>query len=210
MNVTMAAVDQTNNEPCTRTRLLNRLGMFQEKRMSSSCQICPSVPNPKRDYITGTTTGTTTTVGRVAPTHEELKDHSENYSSLPPPCQKIRFNPSASVVYIPIRNQYSNRIKKHIWTNRYELAENAQRNTLEFEYEGYDFNKVVLEDDMYIDCLNGELVHPCHILCHDSPSEKEDDLDNNFNPLKKQEAFDFFGRFRETLQVRINSLITGM
>ena len=112
------------------------LWMFQEKRMSSSCEISPIVP-PKRDYDTGTI------LGRITPTREELKDHSE-HSSLPPPCQKIRFNPSAYVVYIPNRNQCSNRgIKKCIWTDRYELGEIVERNTLEFEYEGYDFNKVV-------------------------------------------------------------------
>jgi hypothetical protein len=199
----MAALGQT--EAYTRTRLLNRLGMFQEKRMSSSCEISPIVP-PKRDYDTGTV------LGRITPTREELKDHSV-HSSLPPPCQKIRFNPSAYAVYIPNRNQYSNRIKKRIWTDRYELAENVERNTLEFEYEGYDFNKVVLEDDMYVDSLNGELVHPCHV-CHDSnqyekEEVKEDDLDD-FTPLKKQESFDLFGMFRETLQERIDSLSTGM
>jgi hypothetical protein len=199
--------DLGRTEAYTRTRLLNRLGMFQEKRMSSSCEIRSPIVQPKRDYDTGTV------LGRTTPTQEELKDHSEQNSSLPSPCQKIRFNPSASVVYIPSRDQYSNRIKKRIWTDRYELAEIVERNTLEFEYEGYDFNKVVLEDDMYVDSLNGELVHPCHV-CHDynqyeTEEDKEDDPDD-FTPLKKQESFDFFGIFRETLQERIDSLSTGM
>jgi hypothetical protein len=200
----MAALGQT--EAYSRTRLLNRLGMFQEKRMSSSCEISPIVP-PKRDYDTGTV------LGIITPIQEELKDHSEQ-SSLPPPCQKIRFNPSASVVYIPSRNQYSNRIKKRIWTDRYELAEMVERNTLEFEYEGYDFNKVVLEEDMYVDSLNGELVHPCNVF-HDSnqqygmEEDKEDDLDE-FGPLKKEDSFDFFGMFRETFEERMDSLRTGM
>jgi hypothetical protein len=56
-------------------------------------------------------------------------------------------------------------------------------------------------------------VHPCHV-CHDynqyeTEEDKEDDPDD-FTPLKKQESFDFFGIFRETLQERIDSLSTGM
>ena len=126
-------------------------------------------------------------------TREELKDHSE-HSSLPPPSQKIRFIPSAYVVYIPNRNQYSNRIKKRTWTDRYELAENVERNTLEFEYEGYDFNRVLLKADMYVDSLNGELVHTCHV-CHNSnqyekEEVKEDNLDD-FTPLKNKNPLTF-------------------
>jgi hypothetical protein len=201
----MAALGQA--EAYSRTRLLNRLGMFQEKRMTSSYEISPIVP-PKGDYDTGTV------LGIITPIQEELKDHSEQ-SSLPPPCQEIRFNPSASVVYIPSRNQYSNIIKKRIWTDRYELAEMVERNTLEFEYEGYDFNKVVLEEDMCVDSLNGELVHPCNVF-HASnqqyagmEEDKEEDLDD-FGPLKKEDSFDFFGMFRETFEERMDSLRTGM
>lgn len=75
----------------------------------------------------------------------------------------IHFKDTVSVIPIPSRHQYSDRIKQRIWSNRLELREMAQRNMIEFESEGYDWRNVVLEEDMYIDACNGNYIHPCHV-----------------------------------------------
>jgi hypothetical protein len=38
----------------------------------------------------------------------------------------------------------------------------AHRNTIEFRAEGWEWRNVLLEDEMYVNVVNGELIHPCH------------------------------------------------
>jgi hypothetical protein len=72
----------------------------------------------------------------------------------------IHFQDDVLVVPIPSRHEYSDRIKKVLWSGVDELSELVERNRVEFASEGWDVNFVLEEDDMYIDSDNGELVHP--------------------------------------------------
>jgi hypothetical protein len=51
--------------------------------------------------------------------------------------KSLSFVETVEVVPIPMRNEYSNRVKARLWSNAQEIQENAARNSLEFAHEGY-------------------------------------------------------------------------
>jgi hypothetical protein len=97
----------------------------------------------------------------------------------------VHFNTVVSCVEIPSRTQYSKRIKQSLWRDREELDAMVERNKKEFRFENYDWHSVVLDDDMYVDSINGELVHPCHVRGYDF--EDNDDDSSASEQEKKQE-----------------------
>jgi hypothetical protein len=104
--------------------------------------------------------------------------------------KSLSFDEQVEVVPIPMRTEYSNRVRSRLWSSAIEIQENAARNTIEFASEGYvdralycvllfsflcshkmlrlfqtcRWNwKNVLEDDrMYVCVATSELIHPCH------------------------------------------------
>lgn len=88
---------------------------------------------------------------------------STTTSTKPKKTTKIAFQDKVEVLPIPTRYEYSDRIKSRIWSNRYELQENAERNALEFASEGWDWKNVKEDDHMFICSQSGELVHPVHL-----------------------------------------------
>ena len=102
----------------------------------------------------------------------------------------VRFNAVVSGVKIPSRNQYSRRIKQTLWRDRYELSEMVERNTTEFHAENYDWEQVVLDDQMYVDITSGEKVHPCHVegQYYDDNEEDCKEEESGFTPLSKSES----------------------
>jgi hypothetical protein len=163
------------SEKCTRTRLLNRLGLFHQSQENQSSKAPSARPRSSGRSILGT----------VVPFEAKLKNED---TSVAPPSSKpsVQFNEIVSGVNIPSRYQYSNRVKKFIWSDRWELQEMAERNMIEFEAEGLDWRNVVLDDDMYIDSINGQLIHPCHF---DDFAEDTKNDDNAFVPLTRLDSF---------------------
>ena len=51
--------------------------------------------------------------------------------------KRITFEEKVEVVPIPMRNEYSTRIRTRLWSNATEIYQNAARNTVEFASEGY-------------------------------------------------------------------------
>lgn len=84
-------------------------------------------------------------------------------STTPSGSRKIAFQENVSVVPIPTRYEYSDRIKSKIWSNRAELHANAERNAIEFAAEGWNWRNVTEDEGMYICSQSGELVHPIHL-----------------------------------------------
>jgi hypothetical protein len=79
-----------------------------------------------------------------------------------PQRRKICFNDSVSVAHIPMRSEYSDRVRSRMWSNRYEIHENATRNAIEFQAEGWDWRTVTEDEGMFVCTSSGELIHPVH------------------------------------------------
>mmetsp|Transcript_18147 Transcript_18147/g.29303 ORF Transcript_18147/g.29303 Transcript_18147/m.29303 type:complete len:214 (+) Transcript_18147:65-706(+) len=200
--------------PCrtvdTRTRLLNSLGLFQQQQQLQQVK-CPTITLLGDDP---------NVLSSVSHRHNKKKPrHVRRWSDIPPRStlhnsiafeaklkddryrsrlpetansSTVRFNTVVSVVQIPSRNQYSKRIKQSLWRDRDELSEMVERNMEEFRAENFDWRSVVLDDDMYVDSTNGELVHPCHVPganddfgVHDEKEEVSALDDDSFLPLTR-------------------------
>ena len=75
---------------------------------------------------------------------------------------RINFNEEVAVVPIPMRGEYSERMRCRLWSNAEEIYENAARNSIEFASEGWDWRNVCEDDDMYVCSVSKELIHPVH------------------------------------------------
>jgi len=67
---------------------------------------------------------------------------------------RISFNLDVIVVPIPMRDEYSNRVKDRLWTKPEDLYENAKRNALEFAAEGWDWRTAFEDENMYRDAIS--------------------------------------------------------
>ena len=80
--------------------------------------------------------------------------------------RRLTFNETVSVVPIPMRTDYSHRVRERLWNDVDDIMLNAQRNALEFAAEGWDWRTVTEDEYMYRDAASGELIHPVHMEGH--------------------------------------------
>lgn len=77
--------------------------------------------------------------------------------------RKLSFNEDVAVCPIPMRNEYSKRIKDKLWSSPEEMMLNAHRNSVEFAAEGWDWRSAMEDENMYRSVQTNELIHPVHV-----------------------------------------------
>merc|ERR1719491_564258 len=97
------------------------------------------------------------------PTIKALKN-KDNKSKKSSSKKCIAFDEAVSVVPIPMRSEYSSRIRTRIWSDRKEIYKNAYRNAMEFRAEGRDWRNVTEDEGMYICRISGKPIHPSLII----------------------------------------------
>ena len=86
--------------------------------------------------------------------------YSESKSSRSGRKYRIRFHSYVKVVEIPDRNAYTSKQKRRMWNGNEAIRENAKRNKVEYEWEGWEWQNVIEEDEFCF--VDGQLLHPAH------------------------------------------------
>jgi len=90
-------------------------------------------------------------------------ESTEPAEPIKPKRRGISFDESVNVVPIPMRTDYSKRMRDRMFHDRKDLETMAARNSIEFAAEGWDWRTVTEEDFMYTCSVTGTKVHPIHI-----------------------------------------------
>jgi len=130
-----------------RHRLIRSLGIDQSFKTANS----PSMNTMRKKILTASS--------EAVP----LKNHC-GYKAIPKPDSRIQFNSVVESMPIPSHQDYSDRVKRLLWSNNMEIKENAQRNAREFAFEGWSPQYVLEEDQMYLDVGSMEFIHPVHVV----------------------------------------------
>ncbi|CAB9497240.1 expressed unknown protein [Seminavis robusta] len=130
-----------------RSRLLHQLGIQKQLAIQNATQ------NANASASNSEAWGPTTEL--------PLNDAKTSWAKQPNHRQ-LQFHPTVTVHPIPSYKVYSKRIQRTIWTNAQELQEQVTRNALEFNYEQWDANKVLDEDNGLL-FHDGEWIHPVHV-----------------------------------------------
>jgi hypothetical protein len=152
----------TQHDKQIRARLLNRLGIYgavEAPAIVAASQPLTAAQHRRHRILRGLGVGGYTLkpsppdgsairnpLEGVMPTKEPLKVDGAPAERK----TRIAFSEDVEVMAIPTRYEYSDRIKSRIWSNRYELQENAERNALEFASEGWNWRNVTEDDGKFI------------------------------------------------------------
>lgn len=101
------------------------------------------------------------TIGKI---HRKYNRSNDEGSASPPPDRRtVHFDNNVLVVPIPSRHDYSNRIKKALWRNKNEIRDIVDRNRYEYLSEGWEWSRVLEDEEMYFDVATGDKIHPCWV-----------------------------------------------
>jgi len=77
--------------------------------------------------------------------------------------KRVGFRENVTVVPIPMRGEYSDRIRTKLWRRSGEMNQMLERNIIEFASEDYNWRNACQEEEMYFCNDSRELVHPVHV-----------------------------------------------
>lgn len=87
--------------------------------------------------------------------HTDTDDDDDDDSQQ----SRVSFRDTVVIVEIPSYRDYPDAIRQDLWNGVKAVAEIVQRNTVEYQAEGWDWHKV-LEEDAFVTLPTGELLHP--------------------------------------------------
>jgi len=164
-----AMKDTSNSLPSPPSRA-NSAGL-KKPRLLVQSSIPASVPIPGKGA--GLSSATSSQHLTLAKMQEPLKYSQEESVSTTtttnstettePKRRGISFDESVNVVPIPMRTDYSKRMRDRMFHDKKDLETMAARNSIEFAAEGWDWRTVTEEDGMYTCSVTGTKVHPIHI-----------------------------------------------
>jgi hypothetical protein len=133
--------DNEKKAPRSGNNLLDTLGSFFK------------VGSPSADSIT-----------TLATTDDSSSCASSLDGSVSSPQRRrcLTFHEEVSVVTIPRRDQYSNRIQQHLWHAPEQLQTAVQRATIEFAADGWQWEQVRTDQQHIVCPISGQLIHPVH------------------------------------------------
>lgn len=150
-------VEQKNREP-SRGSMLGNVKLSSEplkSKMEDETRECQSGSWSLTSLFAKRTTESEPSLA-CSPT-ESLSDTSTTSH------RRLTFNENVTVCPIPKHQEYSNRIKEHLWNSPVELMQNARRNSIEFAAEGWDWRNTLEDENMYRCVTTNEKIHPVHV-----------------------------------------------
>ena len=157
----MAKIEEVKDsrDEIIRSRLLHSLGIHR-KNQSNARDKPHSVPSA----MPSQSPRDVKMLSDESPIRRSLNDSNEHkgHKRFPSTDRKrlVRFNSFVAEKQIASHKKYSDRIKRHLWSDREEIQENAYRNQIEYQAEGMNWESVLENDEMYLDANTGELIHP--------------------------------------------------
>ena len=142
----------------TSRSLLSNVRLKEELKYDSDEDAAVPEPNSYHRYFGGRDS-------KVVDAKQQSQSQTQQqqqdvHTTIIPRRRRLLFSNNVNVVPIPMRSEYSNRIKERMYSGRVELSENAQRNVVEFEAEGWDATTVLDDENQFYKCpLTGELIH---------------------------------------------------
>ena len=96
--------------------------------------------------------------GSTASGHH-LHNHPQHPNSI---SRRVTFHDTVSLLLIPRRDEYSDRMRACLWDSTEAVQSNIARNTLEFAADGNNVRYVLEEDEHIRSPETGEFIHPIH------------------------------------------------
>ena len=107
-------------------------------------------------------------MARTSSFSSQSSDATDTTSSSTNSCSsayRVMFQDSVTEYPIHRVEEFPMEIRSNIWSTGREVSLNKKRNKKEYKYDFCDWRGATEEDEMVLDTLTGELIHPAHLEC---------------------------------------------